>query len=193
MRTAEADIDARIAARLRQLRAECGLTLDELARRAEVSRAMLSRIERGESSPTAQLLNRVCAGLGTTLSALFAGAEGEVSPISRRRDQRVWRDPESFYLRRHVSPPGTGSPVDIVEVEFPPGRSVAFDNQRLAGTDQHVWVLEGTLEMELGEEGFRLEAGDCLMMRFDRPILFRNPTDHPIHYAVIINHGAARP
>jgi transcriptional regulator with XRE-family HTH domain len=193
MRTAEADIDARIGARIRELRAARGLTLDELARQAEVSRAMLSRIERGESSPTAHLLNKVCAGLGTTLSALFAGAENGVSPISRREGQRVWRDPESGYLRRHVSPPGTGSAVDIAEVEFPPGRSVAFDNQRLSGTDQHIWVLDGTLEMELGQDRFRLEAGDCLMMRFDRPVLFRNPTDRPIRYAVIISHGAARP
>jgi hypothetical protein len=44
----------------------------------------------------------------------------------------------------------------------------------------------------LGEEVFRLEAGDCLMMRFDRPVVFRNPTEHQIRYAVIIGHGAER-
>ena len=54
-------------------------------------------------------------------------------------------------------------------------------------------VLEGVLEMELGDEFFRLWAGDCLMMRFDRPTLFRNPTRHPTRYAVIISHAAARP
>jgi quercetin dioxygenase-like cupin family protein len=91
-----------------------------------------------------------------------------------------------------VSPAGSGSSVDIVEVEFPPGGSVAFDVLQLAGSDQHVWVLEGTLELGLGEEVFRLEAGDCLMMRFDRPVVFRNPTEHQIRYAVIIGHGAER-
>lgn len=192
MSLTETDIDGRIGARIRELRTERGLTLDGLAHLADVSRAMLSRIERGESSPTAQLLNKVCGGLGTTLSVLFAGAEAPVSPLSRRAGQPVWRDPESRYLRRSVSPPGTGSPVDIVEVEFPAGGSVAFDSQRLAGTDQHVWVLDGALEMELGEEAFRLERGDCLMMRFDRPILFRNPAERPIRYAVIISHEAAR-
>ncbi len=106
---------------------------------------------------------------------LFAGTEAPVSPLSRHRDQPTWRDPASHYLRRDVSPPGTGTPIDIVEVEFPPGSSVTFDSQRLAGTDQHIWVLDGTLELQLGEETFRLERGDCLMMRFDRPILFRNP------------------
>jgi transcriptional regulator with XRE-family HTH domain len=193
MSLAETDIDDRIGARIRGLRAERNLTLDGLARQADVSRAMLSRIERGESSPTAQLLGKVCGGLGITLSVLFAETEAPASPLSRRRNQSTWRDPASGYLRRNVSPPGTGSPIDIVEVEFPPGGSVAFDSQRLAGTDQHVWVLDGTLELQLGEDVFRLERGDCLMMRFDRPILFRNPTGRHVRYAVVISHGAAWP
>jgi transcriptional regulator with XRE-family HTH domain len=188
----ESDIDARIGGRIRDLRADRGLTLDGLARLAGVSRAMLSRIERGESSPTAQLLNKICSGLGVTLSMLFAVAEAAPNPLARRRDQPTWVDPASLYLRRSVSPSGTGSPVDIVEVEFPAGGSVAFDNQRVAGHDQHVWVLDGTLELELGDELFRLERGDCLMMRFDRPILFRNPTGRTIRYAVIVSHAAPR-
>jgi transcriptional regulator with XRE-family HTH domain len=187
-----ADIDGRIGARIRELRAEQGLTLDGLAQLAEVSRAMLSRIERGESSPTAHLLGKICNGLCVTLSALFAMTEATSSPLVRRRNQPTWRDPASHYLRRNVSPAGTGSPVDIAEIEFPPGASVAFDSQRLAGKDQHVWVLSGTLEMELGEDLFRLETGDCLFMRFDRPVLFRNPSRRTTRYAVIVSHGAAR-
>jgi transcriptional regulator with XRE-family HTH domain len=189
----DADIDSRIGARIRELRAERGLTLEGLARLADVSRAMVSRIERGESSPTAQLLNRICGGLGVTLSVLFAEAEAPVSPLSRRGEQRVWRDPASHYLRRQVSPPGTGSPVDIVEVEFPAGGSVAFDSQRLGGADQHVWVLEGVLELALGEEVYRLETGDCLMMGFGRPIRFRNPSERLVRYVVIVSHGGLRP
>ena len=192
MSLAEADIDIRIAARVRELRAERGLTLDGLAEAADVSRAMLSRIERGESSPTAHLLGKICNGLGVTLSALFAATEAPASPLARRDDQPTWRDPASRYVRRNVSPAATGSPVDITEIKFPAGASVAFDSQRLAGKDQHVWVLSGTLEMELGDELFRLETGDCLFMRFGRPVLFRNPTKRTTRYAVIIGHGGAR-
>ena len=68
MRTPATDIDQRIGARIRELRGQKGLTLESLAERADVSRAMLSRIERGESSPTAQLMNKVCGGLGITYS-----------------------------------------------------------------------------------------------------------------------------
>jgi transcriptional regulator with XRE-family HTH domain len=192
MSLAEADIDDRIAARIRELRAEQGLTLDALAEAADVSRAMLSRIERGQSSPTAHLLGKICNGLGVTLSALFAATETPASPLARRNHQPTWRDPASRYLRRNVSPAGTGSPVDITEIEFPAGASVAFDSQRLAGKDQHVWVLSGTLEMELGGDLFRLEVGDCLFMRFGWPVLFRNPTQRTTRYAVIVGHGGSR-
>jgi transcriptional regulator with XRE-family HTH domain len=192
MSIAAADFDGRVGARIRELRADQGLTLDGLAQLADVSRAMLSRIERGESSPTAHLLGKICNGLGVTLSALFASTEAPTSPLVRRRDRPTWRDPASRYLRRNVSPAGTGSPIDIAEIEFPAGASVAFDSQRLAGKDQHVWVLSGSLEMELGEDLFRLETGDCLFMRFDRPVLFRNPTKRTTRYAVIVGHGAAR-
>lgn len=191
--SAAADIDHRTGARIRALRAERHLTLDALARLAGVSRAMLSRIERGDSSPTAQLLVKVCGGLGITLSALFAEADTPPSPLSRRAAQPTWRDPATGYVRRSVSPVGTGSLVDIAEVEFPPGASVAFDNQRVAGTDQHVWVLDGTLELDVAGEAFRLGAGDCLMMRFNQPLVFRNPAARPVRYAVVISKGAAGP
>ena len=188
-----ASIDHWMGVRIRALRAERSLTLDALAGLAGVSRAMLSRIERGDSSPTAQLLVKVCGGLGITLSALFAAAETPPNPLSRHAGQPTWRDPATGYVRRNVSPAGTGSSVDIAEVEFPAGASVAFDNRRAAGTDQHVWVLDGTLELDVAGEAFRLEAGDCLMMRFGQPVAFRNPTARPVRYAVIISTGAARP
>src|ERR1700748_1286447 len=104
MSITDSDIDGRIGARVRALRDERGLTFEGLAERADVSRAMLSRIERGESSPTAQLLNKVCGGLGVTLSALFADPSEAASPLSRRENQPIWRDPATQYVRRAVSP-----------------------------------------------------------------------------------------
>lgn len=187
MSLTETDIDGHIACRIRDLRADRGLTLETLAGRANVSRAMLSRIERGQSSPTAQLLNKVCGGLGITLSEFFAETAKPVSPLARRAEQPTWRDPESHYLRRSVSPAATGSAVDVVEIEFPPGQSVAFDNDRVAGRDQHIWLLDGALELEVAGETFRLETGDCFYMLFGRPVRFRNPTSRPIRYAVILS------
>jgi len=187
------DLDTQIGCRIREFRAAKGLSLDGLAELSDVSRAMLSRVERGESSPTAQLLNKICGGLGVTLSALFASAENGSSPLARKAEQPVWRDPATGYVRRTVSPPREGTPFDLVEVEFPPGGSVSFDNARAGGAAQLVWLLEGCIEITLGEESIRLDAGDCLFMRLDRPIRFHNPAAAPSRYAVVLSHGGFSP
>ncbi len=187
-----ADLERDIGLRVRALRSAKGLTLDELAERSGVSRAMLSRIERGESNPTAQLLGRVCSGLDVTLSALFAVAEEPASPLSRGAAQLTWRDPGSGYLRRVVTPPGSGSPAEIVEVEFPPGATVALESLHLPDADQQVFVLEGRMELTVGERTYALDTGDCLHMHFGEPIVFRNPSDRTTRYVLVVCNGARR-
>ena len=182
------EVDARLSARLRGLRVQRGLTLEGLAECAGVSRSMISLIERGESSPTASVLHRLATGLGTTLASLFAEEErSEASPLARHAGQPAWRDPETGYLRRNLSPPGFSSPIELVEVILPTGTRVSYDGvPRSIGIDQQVWVLEGTIELSVGKDTHSLAVGDCLAMRVDRPTAFRNPTDQPARYVVAV-------
>jgi len=184
MREEPEDITARIAERVRSLRAARGLTLDELAARCGVSRAMLSRIERAESSPTAVMLDRVASGLNTSLASLFDAPEA-APPLHKRAAQASWRDPESGYVRRNLSPPGCDSPLQLVEVTFPARARVAYDSPpRAGGIDQQVWLLEGALEIGVGDARHALEPGDCLAMRLDRPVYFHNKGKTPARYVV---------
>jgi transcriptional regulator with XRE-family HTH domain len=184
------DLDARIAARVRDLRAAQGVSLDTLATRSGVSRSMISLVERGETSPTAVLLEKLATGLGVALASLFDapdGANGPNGPVSRREGQPVWRDPASGYVRRNVSPPGQAQPMQIVEVRFPAGGRVAFETGvREPVVFQQVWVLDGAIEVTVGEERHGLRKGDCLAMRLDRPTMFHNPTRKAARYAVVI-------
>lgn len=184
------EFEKTVGERIRALRIRRGLTLDGLAEVSGVSRAMISRIERAEASPTAALLARLCAALGVSLSVFFSSDEEEGGPLARRRDQPVWRDPESGYLRRAVSPAGTGSGTDIIEVDFPARAEVRFPGH-LSGRSQtqHVWVFDGTIELEVGDGVHRLEAGDCLFMNVADVKAYRNPTDRPARYAVVIALG----
>lgn len=180
-------IEHTIGERIKELRVAQSLTLDDLALHSGVSRAMISRVERGEASPTAQLLAKLCSALGTTLSALFAFETKDASPLARRSEQRLWRDPESGYLRRSVSPEGIGSPVDIVEVEFPPGARVVFERQPSdRGITQHLWLFSGRLELTMERGAHLLEPGDCLFLGLEQAHIFHNPYDEPAHYAVIV-------
>lgn len=179
--------DHAIAINLKRLRAEGGFTLDGLAEASGVSRAMISRIERAEASPSALILAKLCAALGTTLSAFFADADRPVDPLSRRVDQPVWRDPETGYSRRSVSPSGTGSGVDIVMIRFPAGGRIAYPPKHGAeGLNQHIWVMSGVLEVETGGETYLLSKGDCLFMPVADPHSFINAGDTDVLYAVII-------
>ena len=170
------DIERRVAARLKALRSDRRLTLDELARQSGVSRSMISLIERAESSPTASVLDKLSAALGVTLASMFAEEmRVDAQPVVRRADQLAWSDPETGYMRRNLSPPGFPSPVELVEVILPRGARVAYDSGfRDPPVDQQVWVIEGAIEVNIGNQTHQLAAGDCLAMRVDRPIGFRN-------------------
>src|SRR5512147_2150584 len=120
------DINQRIAGRVRDLRSATGLSLESLSQRSGVSRSMISLIERGESSATAVVLEKLATSLGVALAGLFDAPPAEpASPLARRRSQPQWRDPASGYLRRNVTPTGIAAPLQLVEVEFPPGAKVA--------------------------------------------------------------------
>lgn len=190
-------INARIATQVRALRAARGMSLDALAARCGVSRSMISLVERGESSPTAVVLERLATGLGVTLASLFDdlgdGGVRHDEPVARRRDQVEWKDPVSGYVRRNVSPPHVPQPMRIADIRFPAGARVAFDTaEREPVVHQQIWLLEGTMEIALGRERHRLREGDCLAMRLDRPVVFHNPTRKAARYAVVITSGTTQ-
>lgn len=185
------DLTLRIADHARRLRAERGLSLDELAARTGVSRSMLSLIERGESSATAVVLEKLATGLGVTLASLFdaasAASTGDAGPVSRRADQRNWVDPASGYRRRNVSPPAVSHPMQIVDVEFPAGARVVFESGvRDVPIHQQVWVLDGCIEVTTGVATHVLRTGDCLAMQLNELTVFHNPTANTARYAVVI-------
>lgn len=183
------DINARISRRVKDLREGGGWSLEALAERSGVSRSNISLIERGQSSPTATVLDKLSAGLGVTVASLFedaAARAADPSPVARVVDQPVWADPGSGYLRRNVSPP-MRSPLQLVDVVFPAGQRVAYETgARETEVHQQVWMIDGVMEVSVGEAHWRLAAGDCLAMRLDRPIVYRNPTQREARYLVAL-------
>lgn len=190
MESNDANLEITLPAKLKALRASRGLTLDQLAEISGVSRAMISRIERGQASPTAVLLARLLAPLNETLSGFFTATMQPASPLCRRDDQSLWRDPETGYVRRAVSPLGFDINVDLVEVELPAGARVALPPMALTPPQsQYIWLLEGELTMECDSGVHHLLAGDCLFMTLAPGITFHNQSPKPCRYAVILKKG----
>ena len=183
------DINTRIARRLRELRDARGYSLETLAERSGVSRSNISLIERGQSSPTATVLDKLAVGLSVALASFFedgTDSGDSPSPLIRHAEQPRWQDPASGYVRRRLSP-AAPSPLQLVEVRFPPGQRVALDSAvHDVDIHQQLWLIAGRLELSVGDTTWALAAGDCLAMRLDRPIVFHNPGTRPARYLVAL-------
>jgi transcriptional regulator with XRE-family HTH domain len=180
-----AELDNRIAARLLAERTSRSWSLEQLAERSGVSRAMISKVERAEASPTAALLGRLSGAFGLTLSALLARAEQASGRLARRAQQPHWTDPETRYRRRTVSP-STGGPLEIVEVDLPAGASVGFPAAAYTFRYHQILVLAGTLTLIEGEAEHTLGKGDCLELGPPAAVTYANRTAKACVYLVAL-------
>ncbi len=185
------DIDARLGARIRAERKSRGWSLADLAERASVSRAMVAKVESGESSPTAKLLGKLSGAFGLSLSTLMARAEAGQGRLLRQADQPLWTDPESGYLRRHISPI-SDMPVDLVQVTLPAGAFVPMPASAYDFLRPLIWVLEGELVFVEGLLRHEMEQGDCLELGPPMDCAFRNESGRDCVYAVVALKVATR-
>jgi transcriptional regulator with XRE-family HTH domain len=185
-RLAAQDTDARLAARLAHLRAERGWSLADLAGRTGMSRSTLSRLERGEISPTATQLRRLAAAYERTASRLLAEVESVPRQLVRAADQAMWRDEAAGFVRRSVSPPHASLRGEVTEALLRPGADISRHEPPVAGMEQHLWLLAGSLEFTAEDESYVLLAGDCLRLRLWGRSRLRCLSPEPVRYALFV-------
>ncbi|KER68279.1 MULTISPECIES: XRE family transcriptional regulator [Burkholderia] len=174
-----------ISQRIRIERESRGWSLGDLAERSGVSKAMISKIERGAASPTAMLLGRLSGAFGLQLSMLLSLAEQSGERLSRHAEQLVWQDPETGYLRRAVSP-RNGGMLELVEVNLPAGVRVSYPSSAFTFQHQQIWVQQGTLTFDEGELTHELRTGDCLQLGPPAPCTFFNAGTETCVYVVAL-------
>ena len=179
-------LDARIAARLKALRAARGWTLADLADRSGVSRATLSRIETAQTSATAQTLGRICDAAGITLSRLMQEAEAAPRALVPAAAQALWTDPETGFRRRLVSPPGPGFQGEVIAGEIPPGTRIAYPGPARGGMEHHLVMREGALTVTVAGAAHALGPGDCLRYALHGPNLFETPPETGASYLLFL-------
>ncbi len=183
------DLDKKIGARIKLVRMSAGYSLNALAARSKVSRSMIGRVERGESSATAVLLGKLCAALDVTLSSIIGLSDRPPERLSRLEDQPVWRDPETGYRRRHASALNVSSGIEVIVVELPGGARVPYNPWGRRAYSQQVLMLSGKLSIHIDLKRFDLNPGDCLDFDVVRAVTFENPENLPAEYIVIIRHS----
>lgn len=171
-------VDREIGARLRQLRRERRLPLEELAARTGLSIGFLSQIERGLSSPTLRVLAGVADALGLAISELFPAKQpqAEATTIVRqagRSELQLWR---SGIRKQLLTPHADGSKLNLYLVEMETGASTG-DELYIHNGEEAGLVLGGTMLLSVESESWVLQEGDSFRFLSSRPHRFANGHD----------------
>lgn len=180
------DSEVNLAHRIRYEREMRHWSLADLSQYSGVSKAAISKIERGDTSPTATVLIRIAAAFDLTFAGLLLRAEGGESRLSRLADQPLWKDPATGYQRRQVFA-RPDHPVEVVEVALPAHKHVLLPASSYLHIRQAVRVIEGQLSIHEGEEAFTLDEGDCLGFGAMSEVTIANKTSSTCRYLVVLS------
>ncbi|MFI0451961.1 helix-turn-helix domain-containing protein [Actinomadura sp. 6N118] len=184
------DLAGAFGGNVRRRREKAGLTLEQLSAQSSVSRAMLSKVERGEKSPTIGVASRIAHALDASLSDLIgapAAAVSGVAVVMRKDDRPVFRDPETGFERHMVSAaPGAGG-AEMVVHYLPAQVSTGLLPAYPPGTEKQLVVFQGTLTVAIGGITETLNTGDSLFFQADADHGFANRTNAPCEYIMVIS------
>jgi len=173
--------------RIKTLRGEHKLTLAALSTRSGVSRAMLSKVERAEKSPTLSIVMRIAGGLDVDLSDLL-GAKPDQSEVSivRLADRLIFHDQHSGFQRELLSPPHTNNGVEVLLHRLPPGKSSGTLPNYAVPTEKYVIVREGELTLHIGDKSYQVGEGDTIHFEIKSAYSFENCGPVAVSYYVLI-------
>jgi transcriptional regulator with XRE-family HTH domain len=177
----------RLGDRIRELRRGRGLTLDELAELSGVSRAMISKLERGEKNPTLVVAAKLAEGLGVTLSRLAGTEERREIFVVPRERRMVMRDPETGFERQLLSPNFVGRGVEFIRNKIPEGSTSGEFPPHRSGVEEHIVVERGSLRAILSSEEYLLREGDALYFEADVRHRFDNAGKGECSYYLVIS------
>lgn len=182
-----------LGSRVRELRGNQGLTLEALAERSGVSRAMLSKLERGEKNPTLVVAAKVAQALRVSLTDLMGISEERRAVVLIPQKQRmVFTDPETGFERQLLSPTFESRSVEFVRHVIPKGASSGNLPAYKRGVEKHLVVEQGKLRIVIEGEEYLLQAGDALYFEADAPHRFENAGQSVCSYYLVVSSGAKR-
>lgn len=170
---------------LKKLRKQRRFSLDRLAQRSGVSRAMLGQIELGRSVPTIRLLWRIAQAFEVPVSAFLDDGENESAVVLTRQEARILASHDGQVTSRALFPFHGSRQVEFYEMRFAPGILESSDPHPPATTENLV-VASGVLELQVAGTDYRLASGDAIHFEADVAHSYRNTGDvETLAYVVI--------
>lgn len=164
-----------IGTRLRTARKAKGLTLDQVAQAAGLTKGFVSRLERDDVSPSVASLVSVCDVLGLRVGELF---DPPRTSVIRAGEGRLINFGGEGAVERLVTP-GTQSAIEVIHAVIEPGGNGGEELYALACDAECAYVLSGTVEVILESGSETLAAGDAMTFPGSSPHTWRNPGDVP--------------
>lgn len=175
------------AENVKKLRMSKNLTLEELARISNVSKSMLSKIERDEKQPTVKVASQIAESLDTTISNLIDEQIPKEIIVTRKEKQIEFKDPETNFTRRLLSPAFPSKNLEFILNTIPPNsESGTFPNHK-NGVSEYIYVETGTLEIHLENDIYILNSGDSIYYQANLKHRFINPNAEVCSYFLIID------
>ena len=182
-----------LGARVRALREGMDLSLRDLAERSEVSPPMLSQVERGETSPTLAVAEKIAGGLELTLSQLLRLDEAGHVVVVRAGEGRARR--RKGHRTEELTPPQPGQRADVSLHTLAPGASTGCPGDpplHEPGARETAVLLGGELALLIDDERHDLAAGDTVTFDADLPHHFTNPGSGPARFLAVVAAGLRR-
>jgi transcriptional regulator with XRE-family HTH domain len=156
-----------LARSLKRRRLERAISLSELARRAGVSKATLSSMERGRGNPSVDTVWALAQALNVPFGDLFDGADDDLIHVHRIEDAQIVTQEDGFLGRRLLSRQGRGG-FELYMLELEPGakRNAAAHSP---GVVEHVTVMSGRVDLGPDDDPATLGVGDYLSFAADLP------------------------
>lgn len=161
--------------RIRNLRVERDLTLAALSAKSQISVGMLSHIERGKTSASLKLLDRLRVALGVPLASFFdhkANRSDEEGTITRLGKRSMLSFSKTGLTKELLSPPGH-SELEMLMLSIEVGGGSGADPWRRNG-EKAGYVLQGRFELQIGDKTHVLDQGDAFQFDSRQPHTFRN-------------------
>ena len=177
---------------IRARRSELGLTLDGLAERAGVSRAMLSEIEREVKTPTIRVLSQIATGLATTVGQLIGETTPQDEPranVVRLTERQTTVEPRTGVVSQALATSALGNTIAIRWYIIPPGQQASIPTAPPVAAI-HLTIVRGTLHCRLGVQELTLAEGDSCSFAADHPHTLHNPSTEACHCFLV---GASAP
>jgi len=177
------------AKELKRLRNEHNYAMQTLADRANVSKSMISKIERAEVQPTIDVATRLANALDKNLSEMLTSAQPAKIIKIPKNEQEIWEDPQVHFQRHILSPSFPGGKIEWLHVTFPAKKIQIHLPPLPNGGGKYVYLIRGKLELTLGDKEVKLAAGDALYFEADIPHSFANASNKTAEYYIILKHN----